>query len=932
MMPSITKNRDFRGLQERRRKHVVSCKENDDYSHRMLAEEIYSKQTRFVYELLQNADDAGAKKTSFQLTESQLLFRHNGRSFAFNDLESITTFGQSTKLSEEGQIGKFGVGFKSVHSVTETPYIHSGSFHFKIKDYIVPYEVPSDEMPSMEESETLIILPFNHSPSARKKSRALTLRQLEELNTDCLLFLQNIEEISWEVEGGKQEHYRRIPKGDYTILERDGDANIRRYLVCKKDIFADDHSYTVNVAYLVDIDTNGNEAIAPAEENVFVFFPTTTSSKLKFLVQAPYKTTLNRESIDFEDEENYQLTKGLADLAGETLMELKQRDLLTSDFFLNILPTRPVNTESKEPCGVIARKLAEALKKKPLLPASGDIKHVKVENALLPLNEGLMNCLGAKDISNIFGRSCWLSPELKGIHTFLTSIDVKDVSFDSFLDILQKHKKFIERKPDEWLVILYSELTKCIDEGSGKLKEKIGMTPIVRQSNGYMIAPWGEDNRPQVYLPYSDGRESGYPTVSQHLARSNEAMELFKVLNLREPDDLAEIKEKIILKYKKGELDIEFSQYRKDIEYICQAFINSNHARQSEIKEILENINIVRTRFGVYVASASEDVYIPTDDIKVWFEGNHNVHIVDKNILNETKPKKGVSSLFEGVSSLFERLGCKKIDGIAKNFNEYRVREYSNHKIGEEGFNPAFNITGLEHAVKNISLQRSKILWAQLLKHHKHVKGRVRVSSNKNHLHKAPPMEMNSKAGEYLAGKRWLYDKQKNLINLDEYNSKSVDDLHDNYEKNDRTRADSLAKSLGLSPAFLTREESDKRVQEETRKWRERHKEAQKKISFWKKEYQDLEEKIRELESEKLNNKNWMKCPPGDGTPVEVEIEETLSPNGKNGGDKKIPAETPSKEVGRWGEEDVYLFLKNQEDNVEWLNERSEARKPYDIA
>jgi len=647
----------------------------------------------------------------------------------------------------------------------------------------------------------------------------------------------------------------------------------------------------------------------------------------KFLVQAPYKTTLNRESIDFDDEDNYQLTKGLADLAGETLMELKQRDLLTPGFFLDILPTRQVNTESKEPCEVIARKLAKALKKEPLLPASGDIKHVKAKNALLPLSEGLMSCLGPQDTSHMFGRSCWLSPELKGIRTFLTSIGVKDVTFDSFLDTLQNHKQFIERKPNKWLVILYRELKKCIDEGPSKLKEKVGMTPIVRLSDGCIIAPYGKDNKPQVYLPYSDGRESEFPTVSHHLVAFHEATELFEILDIREPDDLAEIKEKIILKYKK-ELDIEFSVYCKDIEYICQAFVNSNHARQSEIKGILENINIVRTRCGVYVAPASEDVYIPTDDINVWFEGNHNVYIVDKKILNKTGPKKDVSSLLE-------RLGCKKIDGIAKNFNEYRVQEYSDHRIGVEGFNPGFDITGLEHAVKNISLQRSQILWAQLLKHHKHVKGRVRRSSNKSRLHESPPMEMNSKVSGYLAENRWLYDKQKNLINLDKYSRKSVDDLHDNYEKNDRTRADSLAKSLGLSPALLTREEADKRVQEEVRKWEELREKDRKEISslreLHEKDQKEISSLKKELEGKKQNNKDWKKCLPGAGTLVKVEIEEISSPNGKNGGGEKIPSETPSEEVGRWGEEDVYLLLKNKEDDVEWLNEHSEARKPYDI-
>jgi len=40
-------------------------------------------------------------------------------------------------------IGKFGAGFKSVFAVTKTPQIHSGEYHFKIRDFIIPEQIPS---------------------------------------------------------------------------------------------------------------------------------------------------------------------------------------------------------------------------------------------------------------------------------------------------------------------------------------------------------------------------------------------------------------------------------------------------------------------------------------------------------------------------------------------------------------------------------------------------------------------------------------------------------------------------------------------------------------------------------------------------------------------------------------------------------------------
>lgn len=43
--------------------------------------EKYSDQAHFIYELLQNADDARATKARFILEENRLIFAHNGRSY-----------------------------------------------------------------------------------------------------------------------------------------------------------------------------------------------------------------------------------------------------------------------------------------------------------------------------------------------------------------------------------------------------------------------------------------------------------------------------------------------------------------------------------------------------------------------------------------------------------------------------------------------------------------------------------------------------------------------------------------------------------------------------------------------------------------------------------------------------------------------------------
>jgi HSP90 family molecular chaperone len=104
-----------------------------------LLTELYPDNAHFVYELLQNAEDAKATKLTFALGVNGLIFKHNGkRQFTETDIESILSIGNTTKKDDVNQIGKFGVGFKAVFSYTNTPKVYSGQWAFEIHDLICP--------------------------------------------------------------------------------------------------------------------------------------------------------------------------------------------------------------------------------------------------------------------------------------------------------------------------------------------------------------------------------------------------------------------------------------------------------------------------------------------------------------------------------------------------------------------------------------------------------------------------------------------------------------------------------------------------------------------------------------------------------------------------------------------------------------------------
>ena len=138
----------------------------------------YSGLGHFVYELLQNADDARASEASFELYHDRLIFRHNGTiHFSVTSLASehddqskighlnaITgSGGFSTKIlqNETGNaIGKFGVGFKAVFQYTLTPEIYDDNMRFRLESYIVPRLIGNDH-PTRKVGETLFVFPFN---------------------------------------------------------------------------------------------------------------------------------------------------------------------------------------------------------------------------------------------------------------------------------------------------------------------------------------------------------------------------------------------------------------------------------------------------------------------------------------------------------------------------------------------------------------------------------------------------------------------------------------------------------------------------------------------------------------------------------------------------------------------------------------------------
>ena len=322
---------------------------------RNLLSELYPDNAHFIYEILQNAEDARATSVDFSLQTDRLVVTHDGaRSFSLSDIESITSIGQSTKRDDATSIGKFGVGFKAVFAYTTRPEVRSGEFTFVIEDLFVPRLTDGSVPPGT----TSFTFPFDRPEKATAIAVAEVRRGLEELDEKTLLFLNHISTISYSLPDGTTAIVMREEHSDLTITitkEVAGVATDSRWLRLVGDsTVAHPGHVPLKVAAAFQLEEEEVEVkgrgksisarrevirrvVPVASGEVCIYFPAVKEdSGLKFHVHAPFASTVARDSVR-DDPENAQLVADIGRLIVENLPTFRDAGLM-SDSFLAALP------------------------------------------------------------------------------------------------------------------------------------------------------------------------------------------------------------------------------------------------------------------------------------------------------------------------------------------------------------------------------------------------------------------------------------------------------------------------------------------------------------------------------------------------------------------------------------------------------------------
>ena len=696
---------------------------------------LYTDRTHFIFELLQNAEDAGASKVLFQLFEGRLEVFHDGRLFDEKDVRGICGVGEGTKAEDLTQIGKFGIGFKSVYAYTTTPEIHSGHESFKIESYVRPYAVQPRNIG--DSWTTLFGFPFNKEDVEPEIACREISGRLRKLSARTLLFLRKIKEIEYRLPDGMDGVYLRdeaIRGGarEVTVIgQNNGEDENESWLIFERPVEVPDPGdncpshVPVEIGFRLEKNEKEHreEVVRVKDSPLVVCFPTEKETRFGFLIQGPYKTTPARDNIPKEDDWNATLVRETAGLIADVLPQLKGIGLLG----VSLLEALPIRMDDFPPGSMfypIVVAVREALAVKELLPAD-DGNYVSARNAKLARGADLRKLLDHVQLRSLFqsmNTVKWLAgsitqdrtPELRTY--LLNELDVEEVTPDSFARRITQ--SFLLKQVDEWLLEFYGYLSgqealwrspRWSGDSGGILRSK----PIVRLQDDSHVPPFRSDAQPNAFLPPPE--DTDFPIVKRSIASDEQAGNFLKRLGLSEPDVFDDIVERVLPKYSKGDVSsISETEHAANIKKILRALTSDSEAGKKKVIRKAMQTPFLRAvdPVGNLAFKKPSDVYQESPDLRLYFSGSTDVWFLSEKALDSTTDSNVLSQL--GIATLPQRILFS--GGLPPSLSEYSTR-------GETIEN--YNLHGLEDFLHSLEAAQgfedktraALVLWSYLKEH-----------------------------------------------------------------------------------------------------------------------------------------------------------------------------------------------------------------------
>lgn len=535
--------------------------------------QLYTDKSHFVYELLQNAEDAKATKIHFIQYDNRLEVLHNGLPFTKENLQGLCDIGVSDKANNLNQIGEFGVGFKSVFGICETVRLYSvpsvngkngeyQPFSVEIRDFVTPEDIDPVDVESGY--TTLFVFPYAVGfPFSSFKSfdelREVLAKRLANLGMTTLLFLRHLKTIKYDIlvseyaESGCYETEKKVIN-DHCVLvspvqskAETSEENLS-FLKFTRPIDTGKSKRTVDIAFPVSIGKDGVYTFHKAKQPyISVYFPTETESKLSFVVQGPYRTPPNRTSVPADEAENKKLAQITAELLCDSMIELRDIGILNLSF-LNILPLNTAAFDNSPLFTSLYKSVAAFLGEQEVLPGK-NCKYVRAPEALMARGKELSDLFDNETVTNLLDDDVphyWLSPLLtetgpnRDLYRYLSSeLKIKTLRPEDFREYFNQNPDFLPSQNDQWLVRMYRFYETNPNLFSDKTNVNILDARIIKTNTGSFVAPYRKVDKsylPSVFLPSEQISDMEICTVDAEIYRSCSSF-FEKVLHLTPPDE-----------------------------------------------------------------------------------------------------------------------------------------------------------------------------------------------------------------------------------------------------------------------------------------------------------------------------------------------------------------------------------------------------------
>ncbi|NFO57261.1 transcriptional regulator [Clostridium botulinum] len=325
-----------------------------------LSGDLYSDSKRFIYELLQNADDSfeygKSVKVWIKVFDNNLVVAHSGRAFTDRDVQGICNVNNGTKKSDITKTGYKGIGFKSVFGQSDKVIIFTKGEYFRFdSSYLFDWKWEGTKSKWEKENDRKFqypwqIIPIYTSENEITKSineflkdvdanvgTIIQMKNVDETsqavqslyeNINIFLFLKNISEINFYIEKPVYIKINRSENNKISLIkdnelcnkwlintvELEVPSELKADLQNERDI----PEKLLNTEYIelslaARLDNDEITKLSNQEKLIYSYLPTgETKYSLPVLVNTSFLTIANRESLHANSKWNQWLFKAIA--------------------------------------------------------------------------------------------------------------------------------------------------------------------------------------------------------------------------------------------------------------------------------------------------------------------------------------------------------------------------------------------------------------------------------------------------------------------------------------------------------------------------------------------------------------------------------------------------------------------------------------------